>query len=118
MTDLITRLEALLAPDRELDQDIYHALGLCKKLREGGCVDYIAPRYTASIEDANTLLEPDWDVDSGKIGNLCVANVSRLMTEAEQSKYNIPNGSLRLRARAFNEATARTIAAIKARSAT
>lgn len=56
------KLAAAVGPDRELEQDIWHALGLCQPVRingeVAGCADYHAPRYTTSI-DAALMLVPE-----------------------------------------------------------
>jgi hypothetical protein len=57
---LIERLEKATGPDRDIDQDIFHALDLCQKIKingePAGCADYHAPRYTSSIDAALTLV--------------------------------------------------------------
>lgn len=62
LPDIIARLEKCVGPDRELDQDIFHALDLCPK-SEGGCDDYRAPLYTASVDSALSLVPVEWTVE-------------------------------------------------------
>jgi hypothetical protein len=64
MRELIERLEKAEGPDRVLDQDVWHALGLCQPVRINGeiagCADYHAPRFTASLDSALSLVPEGW----------------------------------------------------------
>lgn len=67
MTDLIERLEAATGPCRELDRAIAEALGwsgICSpNVTFGNRPDgsrWIVPRFTASIDDALTLVPEGW----------------------------------------------------------
>lgn len=57
---LIERLEAATGPDRVLECDIYHELGLCNKAQDEICEDYYAPKYTSSIDSAMKLVPDGW----------------------------------------------------------
>lgn len=57
MNDLITRLESADGPDRELDAMIQHRI--TSGVGCGAAQD--APRYTASIDAALTLVPDGWD---------------------------------------------------------
>ena len=61
MTDLITRLSKLNAPDREVDRDIHIATN--KPLREGMRFGHI-PTYTASVDAVIALAKRVF----GKVG--------------------------------------------------
>ncbi len=62
--ELIAKLEAASGPDRVLEQDIWHALGLCQKIvingEPAGCADYHAPHFTSSIDAAVSLVPEGW----------------------------------------------------------
>lgn len=62
MQDLIARLEAATGPDRELDKDIHHELGL-HKFEEGVCdCDDRSPFYTDLFDHALLLVgDFDWE---------------------------------------------------------
>jgi hypothetical protein len=87
---LANRCERALGPDRELDARIVEALGYRRTVeREGkvwryygsgplGNIERLAkatlPRYTASLDAAMTLIEPDWafSIDNGPCHWICL----------------------------------------------
>ncbi len=115
MTDLIARLEGLSAPDRGIDLDLWWE---CKANRGSSNApmpeDYRksnlrmndAPRYTASLDAAMTLVPEGCDVsvnNSGGRAKMCWADVHPILR------------SPKIRAIAATPAIALCIAALRAR---
>ncbi|WP_376960134.1 hypothetical protein ABNQ39_20700 [Azospirillum sp. A26] len=70
LTSLISRLEAAEGPSRELDRIIGSAMGYPPQPIDGGVDANIAwmgglPHFTASIDQALTLVPEGWIVDMG-----------------------------------------------------
>lgn len=90
---LAERVERATGADRELDGDIFCALGLAQ-LIEGAFDAYRAPAYTASLDAALTLVPEGWSIqmllsENGKypcvkLGrshpeNMCVAQEGHIL---------------------------------------
>ena len=116
--DLIERLEKATGPDRELDEDIAHAVGVRSVMQwdheacgGDGSFEHMFPRYTYSIDAALTLVPEGWEwrIDGGYLPDrhyACVMNMG-LVSEPQFTVDKTPS----------TPAIALCIAALKARQA-